>query len=206
MQLKFPKIFYLLLLITACTFLIFHFSFGDVNAVLMFNHQNTPFLDQFFKYFTYLGEAFCVVFVLLFLIIKKNWVGLKHTFFILLGAISFNLFFKFVLFKAAPRPRKMLDNDALIHFIEGVDVHLINSFPSGHTLMASVCAAIIAFWYGKSGKIQIVCYWFCTTVALSRVYLFQHFFIDVATSMLFALFWTGLLMYFFNRKIKYETV
>ncbi len=187
---QFFYIFLILMIATALVFLLIHFVYGNLDAVLFVNKSNHPIADFLFKYLTKLGEAWGIVIcVLFFVILKKwNWVLFAGGINLLIGGIS--AFFKYQIFSGSPRPRGLLNNDKLIHFIEGIDVHFWDSYPSGHTLTAVACCTIFALYFSHYAQLQIACWLVATLVALSRIYLFQHFFMDVATSYFIAMFVT----------------
>src|SRR5699024_7390074 len=83
-------------------------------------------------------------------------------------------------FEEMTRPRKFLELDSLshIHFVEGVTVHNFNSFPSGHSATAFAIFTLLALIYRKSWWTALV-FFVAAAVAISRVYLLQHFFIDI---------------------------
>ncbi len=85
-----------------------------------------------------------------------------------------------------PRPMKAIANTAAIHTVQGVDIHLISSFPSGHTtsVFTFYLFACIIFnnkWVVYLGIIPAM------LVGYSRVYLAQHFPRDIAGGIIAAL-------------------
>ncbi len=145
---------------------------------LWVNRNNIPFLDLFFKYYTYLGDGIVYAVVFLFLIIRHYY---RAIFFSVIVAFSFlvtNVLFKEFLFKDILRPYKyFIDKSETLHFIEGIKLHSYNSFPSGHTNTAFVWLGFIALLLPK--KFGFPLFIMALLVAISRVYIFQHFFIDV---------------------------
>lgn len=144
--------------------------------VLFVNGHHTQFLDWFFRSFTYVGDGILFVpAILLALFIRfQNAVILSAIG--IVNGLGVSLFKK-VFFSDAERPVRLLDHD-LLHYVPGVDVHSHFSFPSGHT--ASIFA-LVAFLSLASGNR----YWtvLFTIIALlvgySRIYLLQHFLLDV---------------------------
>jgi membrane-associated phospholipid phosphatase len=60
------------------------------------------------------------------------------------------------------------------HFVDGVEVHIANSFPSGHTTTAFAIFTLIAF-IGSNKKISPLWIVVASLTGYSRSYLFQHF-------------------------------
>jgi len=78
-----------------------------------------------------------------------------------------------------PRPTKAISDASLIHTVAGVDIHTIGSFPSGHTTTAFCiyflfCLLLPKKWWIAVGLL------YALLVGYSRVYLAQHFPVDVA--------------------------
>lgn len=150
--------------------------FRDPDLHLAINQYHTIGLDQFFKYVTYFGDgALFPVFVILFLFIKKNQ-SLKFVFASLLTLlITFVL--KKIVFKGVPRPIEYFGAEEL-HLIEGVKMCHWNSFPSGHS-MAAFAMFVLLFLYFKKPVWKNMMLVIAVLAAFSRVYLSQHFMVDV---------------------------
>ena len=140
------------------------------------NQFHTSFLDVFFKYVTHLGDgAMFGVLVLLFLFIKRKMALV----FIVGGVLTLLVthLFKKVLFKGIPRPVGALGEEAL-HLVDGVKMALWNSFPSGHTTTAFAIFTILCLYFSKC-KSQYLWMSLAIIASFSRVYLSQHFLIDI---------------------------
>jgi membrane-associated phospholipid phosphatase len=134
--------------------------------------------DVFFKYFTYLGDGiFCVGVGILLLF----WSRLKGVLIIASYAISGILaqLIKNFGFPQEPRPVEyfsgMLNS---LHTVAGVELSHWNSFPSGHTTSAFALFAMLAVWT-NSPLLKFLCLVAAVAVAFSRMYLLQHFLVDV---------------------------
>jgi membrane-associated phospholipid phosphatase len=84
-----------------------------------------------------------------------------------------------VVFPGRLRPMGIFENKGLsIHLVDGVTIHVANSFPSGHTISAFSLALVLALYLKNKYWGGILC--FCAIlVAYSRMYLFQHFCVDI---------------------------
>lgn len=150
---------------------------GKIPVFLFFNHDLGKFADAFFEYFTYLGDGFVWVPIALFFIWKK-----RQYLVLLLSTISLSTILaqgiKNFVFTAEPRPTTLITDRSLIHTVEGVELHGFYSFPSGHTTTACcifllACLLVPKKWILPIGLI------YALLVGYSRVYLAQHFPLDV---------------------------
>ncbi len=145
--------------------------------VLWINGHHSGPVDIFMRLMTNAGDGLIFIPVILLLsFVKFRYalvaaiVGTSHG---ILVAIA-----KQILFSGAPRPKSVLDN-ALLHFVPGVNVHAMNSFPSGHTTTAFCLALLIALIFNNR-TVSVAVLLFACLVGYSRIYLLQHFLVDVA--------------------------
>jgi membrane-associated phospholipid phosphatase len=133
------------------------------------------FFDYFFKYITYIGDGFFTTAVVLaFLFHKlKNSLLIASTY-----AISSIIAQIIKVIVAAPRPKLYFKGIYDLHFVQGVDEHSMFSFPSGHS--ASTCALVLSLTMLTDKRyLQIFLLVLGMLTAYSRIYLSQHFLIDV---------------------------
>jgi len=155
--------------------------------VLFINGHHSPFLDSFFKTITNLGDGMVFVPVIIGLV----FVRYRYAIIALIIAIAHGLLanaFKRGMFPNAVRPRKFL-GDEVIHFVHGVDVHSVHSFPSGHTATAFCLALFIALLLNNRTH-SILLLAAAVLVGYSRIYLAQHFLLDVAAGAIIGSFTT----------------
>lgn len=147
---------------------------GDI--VLFFSDNRRNFFNYFFKYITHLGDGLVLIpLVLLSFFIRYYWSALTalSSIFILL----FSQGFKRILFSDFNRPSGYFDAGQL-NFIEGVKVHEHFSFPSGHTITAFAIFFILALMINR-GYATVFMFLLALLVGISRVYILQHFYIDI---------------------------
>lgn len=145
--------------------------------LLWVNGQNTPLWDRFFYISNYLGEGiFYAVVLFLFLIVRLRY-GIALLFaFAQVGLWVY--FLKGVVFSHMVRPKLFFEGLADLHFVEGVHVHQHFSFPSGHTTTAFTLFCLLALLV-KRKEISLLFVVFAVLGGLSRIYLAQHFLMDV---------------------------
>ena len=77
------------------------------------------------------------------------------------------------------RPVAFFDESIHLNFVDGVDVHSSNTFPSGHTATAFALFALLYIALNnRSIIISTSLFILAFLVGLSRVYLLQHFIVD----------------------------
>ncbi|MCG8697827.1 MAG: phosphatase PAP2 family protein, partial [Bacteroidales bacterium] len=86
-------------------------------------------------------------------------------------------FFKRAVFPDIKRPLGVFDQE-LLHLIPGVDLHTAYSFPSGHTTTVFSLAICLAI-FSKNKIMKALWLLFALVTGFSRVYLSQHFLVDV---------------------------
>ncbi len=158
-----------------------------VDIHLFVNRLNSPVADVFFKYLTYLGSGWALVAVLFVLAIlyKRKAGGL------LLSALLFNFFVQLLKHTIKEyRPVKYFDMfypDYHLHLVQGVKIHFYNSLPSGHTATAFAILFFLAF-LSRSRWVEIIYLLLALLIGYSRMYLSQHFLIDVFAGSLIGYF------------------
>ncbi|WP_333820661.1 phosphatase PAP2 family protein [Ohtaekwangia sp.] len=155
--------------------------------VLWINGHHSPWLDLFFRTITNLGDG--AIFVPI--IILALFIRFRYAIIGLIASIAHGLIvslFKHVFFPGMERPKNFLHND-LLYFVPGVEVHGTNSFPSGHTATA-FCAALFLAFITRNKVIGTFTLLLAFLVGYSRIYLAQHFLVDVAAGAIIGCFTT----------------
>lgn len=174
----FPKhtfVFTIVWLLFLCAGLVFTFLYPKGEENILLNGLHNPFLDSFFYFATFIGDGlFCVAMVVLFLFISyKKAICLGLSF---LSSAIITQALKSVF--NAPRPKLFLPDFNLLHQVADVTIHTSRSFPSGHATSAFALAFCLSYF----AKTNISGLFFCligVVAAASRIYLLQHFLIDV---------------------------
>lgn len=87
-------------------------------------------------------------------------------------------FLKVKMFPDHVRPAMFFSGQYKLHFVEGIPVLTVYSFPSGHTAVAFAVFFLLAI-YIKRTWVSMVLLCLALLVGLSRMYLMEHFWIDV---------------------------
>ena len=154
--------------------------FQNSNFSIIVNAFHNNFLDQFFKYITFLGDGrFVFLIALIYLFAYKKY-GTSILISLIINTILIQVL-KRVVFSNRFRPSfyfKNLIEDGSWNMIDGVELYEKFSFPSGHTaLIFCLCMSICIFMKKKYFPLLLVL--LAYIVGFSRIYLSQHFLIDV---------------------------
>lgn len=144
---------------------------------LFVNKYHTPFFDCFFKWNTNLGDGLMP----LILFVVFSFFSFRKAFIVgLSGAVSGLLaqFFKRVVFKDIVRPKAFFNEVAELYLVPGVDIHSSFSFPSGHSATVFGLFIVLAL-FAKNKTAQVALLVLAIVTGFSRIYLSQHFLIDV---------------------------
>ncbi|UII35044.1 phosphatase PAP2 family protein [Fulvivirga ulvae] len=153
------------------------FEKGAITLVINQNHSTL--LDNFFRIVTYAGDGvvFAISTVLLLFVsfrqaLLSAGIGIVHALSILILKRGF--------FSDLSRPKNFFPDDVALHFVPGVHVHGQMSFPSGHTTTAFAMAVLLILLCPRHKYLQFIFLVYAMLVGYSRMYLLQHFYIDVA--------------------------
>lgn len=184
-----PYLFVLLI----CVILMIVYTKPELH--ILSNKLYSPFFDIFFKYATNLGDGAMIAILTIVLLFVKYRYAIVFLSGSLLTAGIINLFKK-VLLGDIYRPSKYFElfENYQLHFVEGVKLNALQSFPSGHTGTAFNVFFMLAL---VTSNKWIKTFWFlmAAIVGYSRVYLSQHFMIDITvgsilgTTIMLLMFW-----------------
>ncbi len=172
------KRFYLTFLVFLVLGGIFLSVYTQTATHLLFNAWHTSFGDLLFPYLTHLGDGWVLAALALIVLLFHSYYAALVATVSFVGTSFTTQFLKRVIFTEAPRPKSYFQESDILHFVEGVQVHCCNSFPSGHTMAAFALFSFIALFV----KNKAIGWLFCIaalTIGFSRIYLQQHFFVDV---------------------------
>jgi len=201
--LKENKYFLLPWLLTLVVFTGLILTHNKAELHLISNNINSLFFDQFFRYATWLGDGVMIAIVGVVLLFVRFRYAIAFLIGSLVTAGIVNLFKK-VLLDDMYRPSKYFElyESAQLHLIEGVKLHSLQSFPSGHTATAFSVFFFLALIL-KSKPLKFSMFLLAIIVAYSRVYISQHFLIDITAGSAIAvliMFFTYLWMKSWNKE------
>ena len=170
----------------ASILLFFSFSIGKNDFFLFLNNDLGKTADYFFAAWTYTGDGLIWLAVLVILVWLKRIDTLPLTIAAFIWSTIFTQVCKYIIVPNEPRPIKAIADISQIHVVPGVELHLISSFPSGHTTTAFTlyllfCLILPKQWWIALGLL------YALLVGYSRIYLAQHFPLDVAAGMITAI-------------------
>ncbi|MBC8110101.1 MAG: phosphatase PAP2 family protein [Verrucomicrobia bacterium] len=153
--------------------------FSQTELFLFFNSHYSQPADFFFKYWTNLGDGLFAVAVAIALLLFRNYkeallMGVVYV----VSSLLAQALKRFV-FAEIARPSEFFKGKPIeLHFTDGVEILCCNSFPSGHTATAFGIFCLLFFM--DANKLRgILCLSAAFLVAYSRIYLAEHFFVDV---------------------------
>ncbi|MFZ9188432.1 MAG: phosphatase PAP2 family protein [Algoriphagus sp.] len=162
---------------------------------LKINQHHHPVWDVLFSNLTHLGDGLVLVIPLLLLVFHKYCYlvlfALSSVFHLILVHIG-----KKWVFGGMPRPAEYL-KDVPFYEVPGIELHHWGSFPSGHTTTAFMLASFLFLIVPKKYKLHYLVMGIAFFVGLSRVYLMQHFLMDI---------WAGALLGIFSSLVSYILV
>ena len=164
----------LTILFSASLFLVFS---GKEAAFISLNSYHPFFLNVFFINYTCMGDgifALCLIAVMLFYFKRKKMAIALLSSFLISGIAS--QFLKNMV--NSPRPKVYFEAGTYLNFIDGVTLTGNSGFPSGHTATAFAIATVMALMI-KNKKWQLLILPAAALVGYSRIYLAQHFLLDV---------------------------
>jgi len=179
---------------------------------LVLNGYHTPFLDQFFFHYTHFCNWPMYVLMVLPLLCRRPVWSLVF------GATEGIATIIAHIIKACcnmPRPKAFFESIATEHpalydawqqtIVDCVDLHSWHSFPSGHTTAFFAFFATLAFLYSEDRwsckqLVGFVCFVLAMLGGYSRIYLSQHFTLDVCVGMVIGVLTTVLVMFVFSEK------
>ncbi|MET3978893.1 membrane-associated phospholipid phosphatase [Mucilaginibacter sp. UYP25] len=184
-------------IVVLCACLVIKLLFSRSQIFFAVNGIHTDFLDSIEPYITYIGDGFVVIIISLLLALWNYRVSfLVLTSYAVTALTAQVLKFSFDM----PRPRIYFEDQLeKIHFVKGLYVLAVHSFPSGHTVTA-FSAAVVITYLSKNKTWGLLLFFVAVMVGYSRMYLSQHFFEDVTVGSMVGVFITMAWLSFIDRK------
>lgn len=158
---------------------------GKIPVFLLLNHDFGSIADNFLLICTYLAEGWAWIPYLIIVgwFFKKDKGIIIYCFAIstLLTQIPKQIFFPTI-----TRPIASGIDPNQIHTVKGVVMHQLNSFPSGHTATAFTIFLLTVYLF-KNNKLVLIGLFYAMLCGYSRIYLGQHFPMDVGGGIIVAI-------------------
>ena len=179
------KIAQLLSLSLALSLFTMSLVWGKNEAFLYLNANLGLVADKVFEYSSYLAEGWIWIpyFIVLVGLYKKDKAFILMNFLI---STLLTQFAKNFIFTTAMRPMASGLDATQIHTVPGVEIHTFNSFPSGHTATAFTLFILTTYLFPNKYVLSIGIV-YAIVCGYSRVYLAQHFPLDLAGGIFVAL-------------------
>jgi len=165
------------------------------------NSSHTVFQDFLFKTLTLLGDGWvALIFCLIFLFFRFRYFFMLILSYCISGLLV--QFLKRMIFPGAMRPAAFLEQMPGLPLVTGVNLHHAFSFPSGHTTTA-FAVLLLAGFISRNRLLTFICMIIACSVALSRVYLSQHFLVDILGGSMIGVL-SALFFYWYFQSMKRE--
>jgi membrane-associated phospholipid phosphatase len=166
------------------------FSFSKEETHIYLNQFNNIALDCFFKIFTHLGDGIMLAITIPFLLFVKYRYAIVLSISSLLITIEVQSFKRYFL-PDFDRPILVLKNFKGLHIVEGVQMHITHSFPSGHSATGFGVFLMMAMIV-QNKYLKLLFFIIAFLIGYSRIYLSQHFLMDVYFGSIMALATTSI--------------
>lgn len=199
---KLVLLLYLLLLAAATGLII---SFDKITFHLYVNQfVGNKVTDVFYYYITYLGDGRVAGLLLLLILIYNVRAGLYTAASFLTASLAANLL-KYFYFGDAHRPFYIFQwiKKHPIIYVKGVEMNIHNSFPSGHATQAFAIFMCLIF-VTKDIRLKLFFLSLAALTAFSRVYLSQHWLIDITVGSVIGTVFSLLFYYLFIIKDRFQ--
>jgi membrane-associated phospholipid phosphatase len=170
------------------------------NGFLLINRFHTTPMDYFFIMFTNLGNGLFAIGLMILMAIRKKFawsfqIGIS---FLISGLLAQLL--KFM--THSPRPM-LYFGPGLIHYFHGITRTGYGSFPSGHTATIFAITTLLSFYFkGKNAGLLFIT--IAVLTGFSRIYLAQHFPVDVLAGSLIGVF-TSVFVYLWLPSVNFHS-
>ncbi|HEV8511718.1 MAG TPA: phosphatase PAP2 family protein [Cyclobacteriaceae bacterium] len=170
--------------------------FSKSDVVLWVNRNHSDFLDSFCKTITRLGEGWIFIPVLVYTLFIRYSLSLAIVSMMSAHGIICAAA-KRIFFANALRPTAIINNE-LLYLVPGVAYHSNYSFPSGHTATI-FCFVVFVSFLIRHRLASFFLLIIALLVGYSRIYLLQHFLLDVTAGAFIGTLTAFFIAYLFDR-------
>ncbi len=167
-----------LVMLLFCGYFLWHYGKVQIHQTINAKVGNIA-IDTFFKYITHIGDGLFAVMIIVLLL----FINVRKALYVLLSfalASGLTQILKNFVFIDVWRPQFVFQfyARAPLNLIEGVDLNIGDSFPSGHSTGA-FALFIALLLLSKNHFIKMTCFILACLAAYSRTHLSQHWLIDI---------------------------
>jgi membrane-associated phospholipid phosphatase len=190
----------LALLLLGAFFILLQYNKLDIHLFINTMVNKSEWLNVFFRYFTHIGDGFGVAVLSLLLLFINIRLSLASFISFSIASIISTIL-KYSFFKDFNRPSFVFEweHTHSLQLVEGVKMNIHHSFPSGHTT-AAFAAYIVLALYLKPTWAKLLCLIVACLVGFSRMYLSQHFLMDVTAGAAIGSLMAFIIAHFFFNK------
>ena len=183
----------LLLLFIPATFIYLNYTMAE--GFYLLNPYHNDLITKFFIVLTLFGDGlFCIAVGLILFFFNQRYLSiLVLSSYLLSGLIAQVL--KYFIIEA--RPAIYLHDSNYKYFINAVTLHNYHGFPSGHTASIFALVTILTLVL-KLKSAGLLLLFIAVLVGYSRIYLGEHFMIDVLCGAVIGIISAIACLYFFN--------
>jgi membrane-associated phospholipid phosphatase len=179
---------YLIFLVIAGTFLIL---FSKIEIHWFINQQNCKIADVFFKYYTHLGDGILIAIAIFILLLIRYRDAITIAISSIFATILVQAFKRYIL-PDTDRPLLVFEKIHNLHLVDGIYMNTAHSFPSGHSATGFSVFLLFAMITGNK-YLKFLFFIIAFLVAYSRIYLSQHFLVDIYVGSLIGVVSTSLI-------------
>lgn len=179
--------------------LVYLLTVGKAASFIGLNPYHRTTLDTIFICVTFLGDGRFAILICLIFLVMRRWsraFQLIAAFLVsaLVAQILKNVF-------SMPRPKQFFPAGQYSYFIDGVTHIGFASFPSGHTTSVFALATLLAI-FDSNKKTNVLYLLAAVAVGYSRIYLGQHFLVDVLVGSVIGTLTAVLIHWLFLTKLR----
>jgi membrane-associated phospholipid phosphatase len=192
---------YLITLLTASYFLL---SYNKILIHEMCNYWVcNPIVSSFYKYFTHVGDGFFAMGLGVLVLFFNRKRGAYLLFAYACAGLTSSLIKYFVNYVRPFHYFVYYRKHYTLNLVDGVDMLGERSFPSGHSTAAFVVFSALAF-SAENKMIKVLFFIIAFNAAFSRMYLSQHWLVDVFAGSLIGTTYAILLYFIFYKNPRFD--
>ena len=167
-------------------FLLVILAFGNIfiekgEGVRWVNSNHSNFLDYSLRIPNTYGDGLSYLFLAIILLFVRYRAAIIAATSWLIITLLVTLM-KQVIFQNQIRPSVFFNDNIDLHIVEGIKLHSLNSFPSGHASTAMALTTLI-WLFSQSVTLRIITLILALAAAYARMYYLRHFYMDVVAGM-----------------------